>query len=184
MRPSSILVDLDGVCADFRWGFETAAGLPYSASGYHTIYDPWGKPIEEFGFELGYDFWRDLPIYPWAHELVNLVERYDPHFRFITGCVHNGQCLAGKFDWVRDHFGDTAVERLITVVNEKRMKNGGPKTFAARPGALLIDDRDKNCQEWEAAGGQAWRWKERTADMIEESRLELTALEKVLKGEP
>lgn len=183
MRAKSILVDIDGVLASFSEYFEEVAKLPRTPSGYRTVYNPWGKPIEEFDVDLGYHFWRDLPIYPWAHELVNLVERYDPHYRFITAAVHNGQCLAGKYDWVRDHFGNRAVERLIVVVNEKKMENGGPKTFAARPGSLLIDDRDKNCAQWEAAGGQAYRWKERTSDMIEESRKELTALEKVLKGE-
>lgn len=58
-------------------------------------------------------------------------------------------CFAGKAKWVTDFVperGRWALQDLI-ICNSK------DKSFLARPGHILIDDRASNIKEWTEAGG-------------------------------
>ena len=52
----------------------------------------------------------------------------------------------GKVEWVHRYFRTFEKRLIITQA---------PKSLLAKPDTLLIDDRDKNIEEFIAAGGQA-----------------------------
>jgi hypothetical protein len=130
-----IRLDSDGVFAAF-------AEAILARLGFHPD-DPdadtkamWNFVAKEQGF------WENLALLPGAHDLWNFVKAYDPSF--LTGVGSNPTaCKAGKKAFFRNHFGcDKAV-----VVESNR------KADFCRPGDILIDDKQKNIDAWEQAGG-------------------------------
>jgi hypothetical protein len=57
--------------------------------------------------------------------------------------LHN--CVAGKNQWLDHWLGDTAPRRLFKT----------DKAIMCRPGDVLVDDNERHCREWIAAGGYA-----------------------------
>ena len=92
------------------------------------------------------EFWLDLPILPWAHELVEVAERHDPDFRFLTSPSDCGYCLIGKHQWLEKHFGKKYSRRLMPVATVRGQKVG--KSLLAAPDRLLVDDHEENVTAW------------------------------------
>lgn len=99
-------------------------------------------------------FYRDLPIKPGAHELVDyckqLVENGQAEgLYFLTALPHDHSvpyAAQDKVWWAHERFPEIPVFF-------------GPYSYDkwrhCRPGDILIDDRTSNCSEWQAAGGRA-----------------------------
>jgi len=90
------------------------------------------------------DFWADLPRTPWADRLMEVILAKFPvsHICFLTMPVLDPQCAAGKMRWFKKHY--PKFKFLI----------GTSKKFCAGPGKYLIDDSDKNIDEFNAHGGK------------------------------
>jgi len=99
-------------------------------------------------------FYRDLPVKPGAHELV----------QFCRDAVGRGQADGMAFLTALPH--DYSVQWAATdkVFWAHRHFEGIPVFFGpfsfdkyrhCKPGDILIDDRTSNCEEWTNAGGQA-----------------------------
>ena len=144
-------LDVDGILADFVSGALAAHGktLPYAETR-------WGFP-EQIGFSgvdeplfwlpLGYDFWRNLPLCPDAHNLVVAVEsRFSDRVVLMTSPCDTPGAVEGKVDWIRHHLPEY----------RRRFFVGPAKHLAAAPCKLLIDDHDGNCDRFVAEGGNAW----------------------------
>jgi 5'(3')-deoxyribonucleotidase len=141
-----ILLDMDGVCADFVGAACKLHGKPTSEVDCWDFFEKWG--IDEDAFwepinNAGRDFWANLEPYPWLDELVASVSMMDPSFYICTKPSMQASCLAGKLDWIHKHFG-RKFRRYIFTPN---------KTPLASEGRLLIDDSDTNCEAFEQAGG-------------------------------
>ena len=99
-------------------------------------------------------FYRDLPIKPGAHELVdyckNLTQRTNGTLQFLTALPHDYSmpfAASDKVFWAQEHFPNVPVTL-------------GPFSYdkwrhCKNPTDILIDDRTSNCEEWIKAGGQA-----------------------------
>jgi hypothetical protein len=99
-------------------------------------------------------FYRDLPIKPGAHELVEYcrdlkAEGLIKDLRFLTALPHDYSVPFAAYDkvlWAMERF-----ERIPVLF--------GPyshdKWRHCTPGDILIDDRTNNCEEWIREGGQA-----------------------------
>lgn len=94
----------------------------------------------------GVDFWAGLEPYPWfkrirdeIHSLPNDISTY-----VCTSPSRSYNCYAGKKIWLDKHF------KWIPSFF------GKDKFLLAKEGRLLIDDSDKNCEEWVKAGGEAF----------------------------
>lgn len=99
-------------------------------------------------------FYRDLPIKPGAHELVEfcrdaVANGQADDLRFLTALPHDYSVPFAPWDkilWAMERF-----ERIPVLF--------GPfshdKWRHCKPGDILIDDRTSNCEEWAQAGGQA-----------------------------
>ena len=99
-------------------------------------------------------FYRDLPIKPGAHELVDYCKQavatgQAEGLYFLTALPHDYSvpyAAQDKVWWAHERFPDIPVFF-------------GPFSFDkykhCQPGDILIDDRTSNCSEWKAAGGHS-----------------------------
>lgn len=154
MKIDRILLDVDGVLADWVAGvcrlfdrdqseMEAEWGHDYdicSVLGCSTS-EMWRRVDE-----AGEDFWANLEPYPWADQLYDLCRSLAPT-TILTSPSHDPTSLAGKLRWLDEHMGKGEHFRKFLI--------GPDKVACARPGALLIDDRDANCDDFRSYGGQA-----------------------------
>ena len=97
-------------------------------------------------------FYRDLPIKPGAHELVEFCRRavadgMASELRFLTALPHDFSVPFAPYDkvfWATERFPNIPV--LFGPYSHDKYKH-------CRPGDILIDDRTSNCIEWANAGG-------------------------------
>ena len=159
MTKPTILIDIDGVLADWQTAAILAHGLnpagvcqrwdyislreprPWSLSTVLSISDDemWA-PI----YSAGHDWWVALKTFQWTMDLYETCCDIGPTY-LLTSPSRDPSSHSGKAAWITKHFGKHMRDYLI----------GAPKHLCARPGSLLIDDRPKNCEDFIAAGGHA-----------------------------
>lgn len=105
----------------------------------------WGMSLEEFYKPLQYDFWRNIEVYPEAAEILNLVISYGKVSIATSPSVNVFGCCDAKRDWTKEHF-PYFVDRLIFIRE---------KWLIATPYSVLIDDYDKNIDDFRENGGHA-----------------------------
>ena len=157
-----IILDMDGVIANF-----TDAAFEYHCKdrkcqipGEYDIAKCLGITTEALWYGMDeYDFW------------VNAIKPYDKGLVFAFNLSQlapvviasipykNSMGFVGKVEWLKKH-GFGAYPVLL-----------GAKLHLAQPGYLLIDDCEKNVDEWLAGGGQAYLfprpWNRRYAEVID-----------------
>ena len=155
-----VFLDLDGVLADFNRSVAGAFQLPYPSDdelGHGWMYFKHLKSrmsVDEYLHALAdqHDFWRDLDPFPWYRELPDWLDQHSIDWSFLSSTTNSRKCWGGKSDWIQDHYGTDYLKRLILVL--------GNKHRICRPGDVLVDDCHQNCQEWQAAGGRPYFWRE------------------------
>lgn len=146
---TQICLDLDEVLCDFvgpalrLHGLDPVTVLESWPAGVYSM--PTVVAMEERAFwgpivENGYEFFAGLPLKPWAEELLDLCGRLAT-VTVVTRCTH-GPSAAGKIDWLERH----GLHRYLI---------GPAKDVCAHGGSVLIDDWDKNCDDFAMAGGRA-----------------------------
>jgi len=151
-----IFLDLDGVLADWIGGVCRLYGIDRSLAEnttgpYQDISDVLGVSTNALWRavdEAGSRFWAELDRYPWARPLFEYCEAIAPT-TILTSPSWHPTSLSGKLEWLNRHLrwrGEKAFRQYLI---------GPDKVACARPGALLIDDRDSQCEAFRAAGGSA-----------------------------
>jgi hypothetical protein len=154
-----IFLDMDGVIVDFNLPAMLANGVKSSESKYPvecgwSIVDACNTlrrnrslpPLSSTTFwgNLDYDFWRNLPLHPLADKFVKCLETVSDVYLATTPTL-SSECVAGKYNWVKEHFPHLRAKLFICTHKE----------LFADANSILIDDRDKNCEDFFEAGGQA-----------------------------
>lgn len=145
-------LDMDGVIADFVGGVCAAHGKssPYEDLNNHGVWDMeslWGMSAREFWAPCNNnpEFWDSLSK---THDADLIVETVVSRFgvdnvAILTSPSMDPQCVPGKRRWIRRRYPYL----------EKQMLFGSAKHFLAGPKRVLIDDRSKNIDDFEKAGG-------------------------------
>lgn len=147
-----ILLDMDGVLADFPAGVAPLFGL--TPEELEAVWKPgeWnlcptlGVSMNDFWkriTEAGERFWLDLLPMPWATKLVSLIEQHCAEWHIISAPSRCPSSHSGKVKWLKREFGERFDSFALTP----------HKHLFARPNTILIDDRQTNCDNFEAAGG-------------------------------
>jgi len=154
-----IYLDMDGVCVDF-----ISAGLLANRFDPDDIFIKWqreylgeyhvhqvlGIPARTYWnaiSALGAAFWANLDEYPWFWELYNTLAEIAPVI-FLSSGTRAPATLSGKMQWLQNRFGETYRNYIFTP-QKQQLASGG---------ALLIDDYDRNVDDFTAAGGSAIRF--------------------------
>lgn len=144
---SKIYVDLDGVLAAFNSAFVEFFGkMPEDVAPKE-----WARLKVEWP-----TFWIDLELEKNALDLWRIVGKKAS----ILSAIPAGWPAAatGKQIWCRKmlpKFGYTPGQEVITCMRKEKQRYA--KQSDGTPN-ILIDDKDKNCAEWTAAGGIAIRY--------------------------
>ena len=143
---TTIYCDLDGVIANFVDGAIEAADLPIT----HDEVNQWDffKPYmssEDFWGRIHAQacFWEDLPVYPWAHELVEALRSFGDVV-YCTDPTLDDESATGKIKWLKRHGFVRPGERNYILAAEKWR--------LSQSGVILLDDSPANCRQFYEGG--------------------------------
>jgi len=159
---NTILLDLDDVLNECAGPILSAYGCGTDAVAW---YEPeWGYDIhlaarklaswwtevprgDAFWDKFGYEFWANLPQSEWAIPLRLACEHLvgPDNVYIVTSHINSAMQFAGKMTWVQNNLPSGYVDRLIV---------GKAKHLLAKRNVLLIDDCDKNIDQFRWHGGQ------------------------------
>lgn len=154
ITPKKILVDIDGVVADFVGAMCKAHGRenPYLNANTSLTYKMdslWGMSATEFWKPtLNKEFWAEMEKTEEADSLIqSLEEKFGENkICFLTSPTLSPESAAGKMLWIEKNF--PAYRRRFLI--------GPAKEFCAHKKALLIDDHTDNVVKFRQHGGQAF----------------------------
>jgi len=130
-----IYCDMDGVLADFESGYEELTGI--DLRGEFQKGDDFWDPISK----AGVGFWAGLKWMPDGQKLWDYLKPFDPVL--LSAPSREDSSRIGKHVWVKHKIPGT---KLI-------LRYASQKQELATPESILIDDRQVNIDQWEAAGG-------------------------------
>ena len=132
----TIYCDMDGVLVDFDRGYQELTGMTTQqadAIGGDTFWEPLTK--------AGAKWWITLNWMPDGKQLWNYIKKYTPIL--LSAPSREESSKLGKRVWVKRELPD--VKLILRPASQKQQY--------ASPTSILIDDRQKNIDQWEAAGG-------------------------------
>lgn len=141
----NIYLDLDGVITDFTGGCKKIFDWPVwdheplkDTKGHLRITSKefWEK-IDSYGEK----WWAELEPESWAQELVDIVRFYDRDFTILTSPSASHFAASGKVLWLQKFFKDKFFENYIITPAKNKQKHANKQS-------VLIDDNDKNCEEF------------------------------------
>ena len=130
-----IYCDMDGVLADFESGYEELTGVDLRGE-FQKGEDFW-DPISK----AGVGFWAGLKWMPDGQKLWDYLKPFNPVL--LSAPSREQSSRIGKHVWVKHKIPGT---KLI-------LRYASQKQELATPESILIDDRQVNIDQWEAAGG-------------------------------
>ena len=142
MKIERIFIDMDGVLADFNTGVETLTGTPFpNTDKGHNDYDMRKEEL------TNKRLFRNLPPMEDMHDLVAYVRHTNLPWEILTaaGVINRELVVYDKGEWIKEHVSPSVVVTCTMTGTQKGM-------FAFE-GSVLIDDRVKNIEAWEANGG-------------------------------
>ena len=147
MKVEKIYIDMDGVLADFDRGVRDFCGIDPIDQGKRN--ESANVSLWEHVKKIDHFYDRLQPV-PGAKELFDKIYgTYGERCEILTGIPrpHRGvkDAAEDKVKWVRRLLSETVV--VNTVFRAEKVK------FCRGSGCILIDDYDRNINEWEEAGG-------------------------------
>jgi 5'(3')-deoxyribonucleotidase len=143
-----INLDMDGVLFNFTaqvaedWGVDESKLTEW---GLWNALEITEKTFWRWLHEQDETWWENLPIFPWAHELLAFCKTIAP-VTFATAGAKSAASHSGKMKCLVKHFGDECYRTTMM---------GQEKEELAKTTSVLIDDADKNIDKFRAAGGMA-----------------------------
>jgi 5'(3')-deoxyribonucleotidase len=157
---TKVFIDMDGVLVDFISGALEVFSVPYnSKTDFMLSIDTWEDLPRALGVsdqvfysvmgKLSYEFWLTLAPLRDTDKLNcgNIVRRLTNSNKvetYILTTAVSANSAKGKIMWVEAHLPHLA-DKVITAKT---------KAAVSGQGKVLIDDRPRNIEEWEAAGGR------------------------------
>lgn len=141
----TVFLDMDGVLTNFNKAVCEEFNLPYPPQIYH-FFPKIRKEVNDFCDTL---FWQNLE---WMHDGREILRAIMGTLGLetiflLTGMMPNPGCGTGKMMWIQTNLPIYSPQVILHSLSV-------PKSFLARPDALLIDDKDENVEEFIAAGGE------------------------------
>lgn len=156
-------IDMDGVLADLHSSSLEVFGQTYVAEkwppGEYSIAAALGITPEDMWPQIDAhpNFWASLKPYPWAWALLAAVRSWG--YRPVICTQPHGVPTRAfqKLQWMQTHLHPNWRDYHICERKEE----------LAKPGRILIDDSDDNCQKFAAAGGTSILFPQRWNSMHE-----------------
>lgn len=137
----TIYCDMDQVLCAFIDGATDVIGAPFVTADKQTR---WQAIID-----AGTKFWANLKWMSGGKKLYQFIGRYDPKILSAYSDKMATESKKGKMEWLKKN---TRIKRSDTHLVLRDQKKRFAMTPDGKPN-ILIDDYQKNIDEWEAAGG-------------------------------
>jgi 5'(3')-deoxyribonucleotidase len=147
-----VFLDLDDVLADFKgaackvYGTTLEEYMSKNAGREWDMCPTLGVSRADFWNTInaaGAIFWENIEPLPWFDSLVSIVANYDSDWVLLSAPSLCSSSYVGKIAWIKKHLGDKFERYILT----------SHKELLAKPGTLLIDDRERNVERFVKAGG-------------------------------
>jgi len=138
-----IYLDMDGVLVDFEKHLIDTVKMPLSKWMQLGRKERWDPVIAKK------DFWHTAPWNPEGKKLLQFVKKYNPHIlSAYVEHAYDPNCIPGKKSWAMNKAGIPSNQINLVMRSQKKdyAKVGGEP-------AILIDDYDKNTNEFTKKGG-------------------------------
>lgn len=147
----TLYVDMDGVIVDFISGANKIAKENEYGRNWVELANRNQKLAWGIINKHGSDFWLNLDWEKDGKKLWKDIEKYNPiilsaYPYTIEDPTVKTDAIKGKRDWIDKHIGNEAAANAIICSRDE-------KAMFADSNAILIDDMQKNIQEWQQAGG-------------------------------
>jgi len=164
MEIKKIFVDMDGVLADFHEGTRCICNIdPITQTS--TVSD---QPMWDAIRDTDHFYRKLYPVEGAVDMVKELVSRFGDKVEILSAVPkpHRGIATAkeDKLEWVAEYYPEIT---KINIVYRAEKKN-----FCEGPDCILIDDFDKNVNEWIENGG--------TAILFESAKQAISELNKLL----
>lgn len=163
MRIEQIHIDLDDVLNRCTMAALSHVGCPVDIYDESTFDPEWGWDIvraanvlhpsrkftkESFWMHMDSRFWTNIPKSSECDELIDKCAKAvgRENVCILTTPISDPYCLAGKLEWIH---------KFTPPWMHRQYMMGVKKELCAKPGSLLIDDRDLNVDRFREAGGSA-----------------------------
>ena len=135
-----IYCDMDGVLCDFNKRFTSLNPEKLSPSQYDAKYgrEKFWNFIDK---EIGVKFWVGIPWMKDGKELWNYIKKYNP--TILSAPSQEESSKIGKRVWKKNNLPDAKM--ILTPARFKQKYAGENK--------ILIDDMERNIQQWRDKGG-------------------------------
>jgi 5'(3')-deoxyribonucleotidase len=155
MKKQQILLDMDGVIADFLGGALKVLNRDFNKSmtieqyatefGQWGTYDYYGITQEQFweSIDKTPDFWYRLEPMPWGRDLYKFLKEFGEVTIVTTPNLHP-DCASQKLKWLNGYLGIQSNEVFL-----------GARKYLMAGNGILIDDYHKNISSFKEAGGEA-----------------------------
>ncbi len=150
-----VFLDMDGVIADFMGALCKVHGreIPYGNPANLGRWDTeqiWGISEKDFWAPVAsnsLEFWETIDKTPEADEIVKLavLEFGLENVCILTAPSKDAGSVPGKRNWISKYYPCFSKRMLFATASAKH--------FCAGSGKYLIDDKDSNVDEFDAAGG-------------------------------
>lgn len=130
-RDFEVFLDMDGVLSDFD-----------KHARDQGKFDAKGQPKWN---ELDAEWWRTQPAFDGMKQFYEDMKEFG-NVRMLSSPTVSAGSFQGKAEWVEAQWGKWGLRDLI-------LCRAQDKHFLARPNHILVDDRQKNIDEWTQAGG-------------------------------
>ena len=159
MKKPIVYLDMDGVLANWTKAMCDGLGHPYPKNtefeSTYWLRDHFSrKQIDTVADSL--QFWESIEKYPWADEIVEIVNKCSDEWFFLTKPMPFTNCWHGKALWIKKHFPKHFQKLIIIQGSKAKCCNVG--------NSILIDDCLKNISDWEKSWGSTFHWKELSSD--------------------
>lgn len=131
-----IYCDMDGVLTDF----EKAAKKAY------PDFKPFEQELWKRVYKAGSKYWSEMEWTKDGKELWNYIKQFNPVILSAPPKTGKQEAIKGKKVWIKRELGNSYANTAIIVPSKDKQK-------FANKNSILIDDREKNIQEWKMAGG-------------------------------
>lgn len=131
-----IFLDIDGVLADFELHVKNKFGIKISETPKNEV--PWAS--------MDHDFYASIPVFDGAKFFYTRLREFPT--KFLSGTLISDGCWSGKAQWVREQMG-----RDSWILQDLMLCASNAKFLVAGSNRILVDDREKNIDQWIEAGG-------------------------------
>lgn len=155
MKRTQILLDMDGVLADFLSGAIEALNRDFNRTitieryalefGQWGTYDYYGITQEQFWGSIHStpNFWYNLKPMPWSKSVYNMLSSFGD-ITILTTPSLDPSCAMQKLQWLDNYFNIKSDAVLM-----------GARKYLLAGNGILIDDYHKNVDSFKEAGGDA-----------------------------